>query len=481
MGSWAAIARAEAAPPPTALQSPDTRPGVIVLDANAVISGIGLLNLAIGTNRVVTTPEVLREVKDKRSRETVAALPLKIETQEPAEESVNAIIKFARCTGDLHALSSADVRLLGLAHTIETSYYGNEHLRTVPLPAAQVKRRQSTFSKSLPGWGVEGGDWTELDRLNQQEEEEEEEEGRGKCEEGITVSQQGDMLAQDVTDQEKGFDGTDKDAVEMMKALSIESEEGSWEVAARTRNVARRQRRRELRRMEGEAAIESVDTVDTTNSTNSITEAAEINETSENEQTDVEEPERAHPSPTGSAVRCVTGDFAMQNVLLQMGLSLAAPDGKVITSISRWVLRCSACFQTTKDVGRIFCPRCGNMTMDRVKVVVGPDGSEQYGVRKKHILRGTKFSIPKPKGGRSNDVILREDQLLTKKHLLRARRAAQRAESQQPDPFAPEYGEDTWHQAASLPGGQRGAAAMLAGWKHNPNERKHYATNRRRK
>ena len=36
-------------------------------------------------------------------------------------------------------------------------------------------------------------------------------------------------------------------------------------------------------------------------------------------------------------------------------------------------------------------------------------------------------------------------------------------------------------QAAGMHHGAKGAAALLAGWKHNPNERKHIATNRRRK
>jgi hypothetical protein len=192
-------------------------------------------------------------------------------------------------------------------------------------------------------------------------------------------------------------------------------------------------------------------------------------------------------------------------------------------------------------------------------------------------------------GGRFNDVILREDQLLAKMHRLRKKKSAQ----EELDPFAPEYTDETWHQvsmhagvhllwvqcfgcmslgqvfhvfyvfnvegrpgsagmglafvvrlamrhgeecqtlclaisslpsdgqpgvvvqfmwcswdawqslcalqlvkqrlkaasvgswlqAAALPGGAgaKGAAALLAGWKHNPNERKHVATNRRRK
>jgi RNA-binding protein NOB1 len=130
-------------------------------------------------------------------------------------------------------------------------------------------------------------------------------------------------------------------------------------------------------------------------------------------------------------------------------------------------------------VGRLFCPRCGNAALERVRVVVGPDGAEQYGVRKKHVLRGTRFSLPRPRGGRAADVILAEDQLLAKSHLLRAQKKA--LEGAGLDPFAPEYSADTWHQAAALPGGGARAAALLAGWKRNPNERKHVATNRRRK
>lgn len=52
-----------------------------------------------------------------------------------------------------------------------------------------------------------------------------------------------------------------------------------------------------------------------------------------------------------------------------------------------------------QEMGRLFCPRCGNAALDKVRVVVGPDGAEQYGVRKKHVLRGTRFSLPKPKVG----------------------------------------------------------------------------------
>jgi RNA-binding protein NOB1 len=47
--------------------------------------------------------------------------------------------------------------------------------------------------------------------------------------------------------------------------------------------------------------------------------------------------------PIGSG--CMTADFAMQNVLLQMGLNLVGLEGKRIEKIKSWVLRCHACFK----------------------------------------------------------------------------------------------------------------------------------------
>ena len=47
--------------------------------------------------------------------------------------------------------------------------------------------------------------------------------------------------------------------------------------------------------------------------------------------------------PIGSG--CMTADFAMQNVLLHMGLNLVGLEGKRIEKVKTWVLRCHACFK----------------------------------------------------------------------------------------------------------------------------------------
>lgn len=90
MTSWAALAAK--APIKAAIVDciPEEKPRIAVIDANAIIHGAGLLNLMRTTDKVVTIPEVLREIRDKQSRSTLATLPFTIYTQEPSEESIQA-------------------------------------------------------------------------------------------------------------------------------------------------------------------------------------------------------------------------------------------------------------------------------------------------------------------------------------------------------------------------------------------------------
>lgn len=448
---------AKAEPPKTECTCTDTtgrgKP-VAVIDANAIIQREGLLNLKRDFDRIVTIPQVLAEIRDGSSRRALAALPFSIETQEPTDESMQAVVSFARETGDLHALSSVDMGLIALARSIEVEYYGNSHLRTRPAPPKAL-RKPVIDEKNLPGWGVSGGEWSEIDKINEEEEAAAKALILGEQEDPSShISSKVKTLQLDASDDQDD---------------SAEEDEGEWETAYKNKGKTRRMKKRERKRQDQMQEEEE----------QSPEEAQEVvHGELEDPSRSVEEEVAQHPAGESNVIS-MTADFAMQNVILQMGLRLAAPDGRKIDSVTRWVLRCSACHQVTKEVGRLFCPRCGNATLDKVKVTISPDGSEQYGVRKKHILRGTKYSLPKPKGGRNRDPILREDQLLTKKHLLRSKKASKAAEL---DPFAPEYTDETWHQVAAVAGGPASMATLLnSGWKKNPNERKHVATNRRRK
>jgi RNA-binding protein NOB1 len=145
--------------------------------------------------------------------------------------------------------------------------------------------------------------------------------------------------------------------------------------------------------------------------------------------------------PTSRKVSCVTADFAMQNVLLQMGLSLISPNGRMISHLKSFVLRCHACTHVVEPKNQAavtqFCPSCGSPSL--IKATVGID--QQTGERTIYLkhnfqyrLRGTIYSLPKPKGGRAHvygqshhqshqDLILRPDQ----KEYLRACKSYERS------------------------------------------------------
>ncbi|EFJ43518.1 hypothetical protein VOLCADRAFT_119051, partial [Volvox carteri f. nagariensis] len=165
--SWAAVAKSATAPAaPTEAPPPSATERIAVIDANAIISGLRLELLA---DRLCTIPEVIAEVRDKQSRTFLSTLPFSLDIREPSDESIRAVQRFARETGDIHSLSSVDVKLLALAHTLEVAAHGTAHLRDHPVQVspirwfellwyfalASVRTRPKLRSRPrpLPGWG----------------------------------------------------------------------------------------------------------------------------------------------------------------------------------------------------------------------------------------------------------------------------------------------------------------------------------------
>jgi len=106
--------------------------------------------------------------------------------------------------------------------------------------------------------------------------------------------------------------------------------------------------------------------------------------------------------PKKVTVACMTTDFAMQNVCKQLGLNIIGTNGMIIKETKTWILRCYGCFNTTPNMDKKFCPKCGNKTLKRVSVTVNADGSQQIHISTRRPLncKGKKFSLPAPKGGK---------------------------------------------------------------------------------
>ena len=115
----------------------------------------------------------------------------------------------------------------------------------------------------------------------------------------------------------------------------------------------------------------------------------------------------------------------MQNVIIQLGYKLLSLDGRRITRVKRFKLLCQACQELNLDIERLFCKFCASSTLIKVSVYINENGELTYfkNPKRKPKLRGTKFSMPKPQGGRKGDgLILREDELLVGEKRMMVRR-----------------------------------------------------------
>ena len=112
------------------------------------------------------------------------------------------------------------------------------------------------------------------------------------------------------------------------------------------------------------------------------------------------------PDPSNRCA-CATTDFAMQNIILQMGMVLLSIDGVAVRKLKHWVTRCATCFtvygggdsKTNKLGGRLFCDKCGGSYLERVSASVDSKTGRYrlyLSKKRKNNKRGTKFSLPKP-------------------------------------------------------------------------------------
>lgn len=229
-------------------------------------------------------------------------------------------------------------------------------------------------------------------------------------------------------------------------------------------------------------AVDRDDVDNASEETDQLEISSQANESNDASYLDDESSEQSWVlrSLSESSVACVTGDFAMQNVILQMGLRLLAPGGMQIRQLHRWILKCHACYTVTAEIGRVFCPKCGNGgTLRKVAVTVNENGVVLAARRPRITLRGTRFSLPLPQGGRdaiSKNLILREDQL-PQKYLYP--KTKKKANKQGDDLFS---SDDVFShhsdKTSSFQPPVRKALAVFSG-KRNPNDN-HYSRSRRR-
>jgi RNA-binding protein NOB1 len=387
----------------------------IVLDAGPILRNDPSISTLIARSEaLLTVPSVLSEIKDHdaRSRLDVTLRPfLTLRTPSPA--SIKVITEFAKKTGDLAVLSAPDVQVLSLAYEIECERNGGDwRLRKVP--GQKRINGPAPAREDITAAGTHSIDEKEKDQQ--------------------LISSDAGISSQSLADETQG-PAHDKIVLPDESPIHVDSISTTYP-SSQLNITASNQVPIYPSGIDNSEGVDGLrDASEGQGSDSSDSEGWITPSNLKRHQTkDAGSSTKPIDQGTTLQVAVLTTDFAMQNVLLSMGLNLISPSIQQVRNIKTYILRCHACFEQTKDLAKQFCPRCGKPTLTRVSCSTSQNGKFTIHLKKNMQWnhRGDRFSIPKPvpgsahgktsvgkgggKGGWGQELILAEDQ----KEYLRA-------------------------------------------------------------
>uniref|UniRef100_A0A182SQA5 RNA-binding protein NOB1 n=1 Tax=Anopheles maculatus TaxID=74869 RepID=A0A182SQA5_9DIPT len=291
-----------------------------------------------------TVPGVLAEIRNNRQMKNLAVLPYNLKVKSADPDVLAKVVAIAKKTGDYASLSLVDLQVIALTYELETIHVGREHLREEPMPAITVTA--DTKPAVLQG--------TELLK-------------------GFYIPSKN---SEDDNESQQDDDGTVEPLNEHNEAEELEptsepnSETVTDEQNETTHNSAGEEEDLDEEICEEEEDFEDEgDDADDDEDDDSWITPSNIKQVKRDMGMDLHE-------EASTSVACITTDYALQNVLKQIGLQVAALDGRIIKQVRTYILRCYACFKTTPDATKVFCPKCGNKTLKKVAVSLDAEGKQ---------------------------------------------------------------------------------------------------------
>ena len=193
---------------------------------------------------------------------------------------------FAKQTGDIAVLSKTDLAVLALTLTLELEAHGSKRIRLAPGKESEYEREQSRAAF--------------LAR-----------DAKRRAKEAAQPSAEVDTVAQQIDELSTADAPAGEDEPTDNAEAEDELDDGEWITPD---NV-------DLHKSRDLGFFPALDP--------SATPA----------------PDPSDAPVDDTLVGCMTGDFAMQNVLLQMGMEVVGVGGKRVSQVRTWVLRCHACFK----------------------------------------------------------------------------------------------------------------------------------------
>ncbi|EFN83755.1 RNA-binding protein NOB1 [Harpegnathos saltator] len=385
----------------------------LIVDTSAFIKNASLQDIGIN---IFTEQAVINEITNKRQLRRLVVLPYDLEVQEAFTENIKFVTEFAKKTGDYTSLSATDIKIIALTYQLEKEKIGTDHLKNIPTTrivkstAERDKENEDNLKPPVGFYMPKKKEKTELNADKTETSSQNIEETNIK--ENINIQVIEDSAANNIINDTKNQDQSlyicDVYNASLNKSDYETSEPEEWETKNLSEKFAKLTCDPTDFKVEGED--ENKDLVNdilvpvgTTKSKDRQGNLADIKK----------QMDSAILEEKAATVACLTMDFAMQNVLMQIGLNVATLDGRMIKQMQTFIFRCYACFKTTSIMTKVFCPHCGNKTLKKVGVTLDENGKQQLHInfRKPLSAKGKKFSLPMPKGGKhSNNPILCEDQ-----------------------------------------------------------------------
>ncbi|NXD27098.1 NOB1 protein, partial [Spelaeornis formosus] len=433
----------------------------VVADTGAFLSAAPLQDIA---DALYTVPEVLAEIRDRPARRRLAALPCELRVRRPRPELLRLVTEFSKRTGDYPSLSAADLQVLALTCQLQTEIDGPGCVRWEPQDKVRLSStpRHPEAPLHLAGFHLPKHKPA----------------GKGPRQPGpgSPAPAESDVFGSFLY-WRSPLPSIEEELRELLVRIPREPLPAPFPAP-----VCRPDR---LLPRAAQAISGSPGELRSSADGASAGEEEEEEEEDEDEESDDEgwitpsnlkqaQQDMGHcdTAPIDVQVGCVTTDFAMQNVLLQMGLHVLAVNGMLIRRARSYILRCHGCFRTTSDMTKVFCPHCGNKTLKKVAVSVDEDGSlHMHLSRNPKVLnpRGLRYPLPAPQGGKhANNPHLVEDQRFPQQRL--SRKARQKTNVFDPDYLArasPFAENDVHSRAAHL--NLRDAALGAGRRRLNPN------------
>ncbi|KAL7406076.1 hypothetical protein ABVT39_012874 [Epinephelus coioides] len=447
----------------------------VVADAGAFLKKAPLQE--IGRN-IYTLRDVVDEIRDKPTRRSLAFLPYQLNFKEPHPEHIRLVTEFSKKTGDYPSLSATDIKVLALTYQLELEHVGSKHLKKEPEIKVNVQSTQRHPETPVNVAGFHFPSKKRVDSVDIPQTQRETETSSSDEFNSFLFwreplpSIDSDLL--DLLDPVEALNSanTQKQTDTQKSAVTADSDEFNNFHFWREPLPPIDDSLLDLLKVDDVSTTESrLDTSPQTQESEDQSDDADKENEPEDEEDDDDDDGGGWITPSnikqvkmdsadGTApadvkVGCLTTDFAMQNVLIQIGLHVLSVNGMLIKQARNYILRCHACFKTTSNMNKVFCPHCGNQTLKKVAVTINQDGSKQMHFSKNPKVlnpKGLRHSLPLPHGGKhSSNPQLVEDQRFPQQRL--SRKARQKTDVFNPDYVAgasPFCQNDVYSRAANL-------------------------------